>query len=169
MGLPRDCPGIAIVQHMPEKFTAQYAQRLDKTCPMGVREARDGDRLERGTVLIAPGARHMQLRCTKRSAGQDEVFERANHRLHLIDQPFQFFHMALLHLRQWPLLLVFLHKAQVGAEVEKLVLNAVQDDDHLRGRFSQGECDTDGTVRLIHIGIGREAHVGLHGAGEVTQ
>jgi two-component system chemotaxis response regulator CheB len=62
MGLPRDCPGIAIVQHMPEKFTAQYAQRLDKSCPMNVREARDGDRLERGLVLIAPGGRHMQLR-----------------------------------------------------------------------------------------------------------
>jgi two-component system, chemotaxis family, protein-glutamate methylesterase/glutaminase len=62
MGLPGDCPGIAIVQHMPEKFTAQYAQRLDKSCPMAVREARDGDRLERGLVLIAPGGRHMQLR-----------------------------------------------------------------------------------------------------------
>jgi two-component system chemotaxis response regulator CheB len=62
MGLPADCPGIAIVQHMPEKFTAMYAQRLDGICPMHVREARDGDRLERGVVLIAPGGRHMQLR-----------------------------------------------------------------------------------------------------------
>ena len=60
--LPADCPGIAIVQHMPEKFTAMYAQRLDGVCAMNVREARDGDRLERGTVLIAPGGRHMQLR-----------------------------------------------------------------------------------------------------------
>ena len=61
-GLPSDCPGIAIVQHMPEKFTAQYAQRLDRTCSMSVREAKDGDRLERGLVLIAPGGLHMQLR-----------------------------------------------------------------------------------------------------------
>jgi two-component system chemotaxis response regulator CheB len=60
--LPGDSPGIAIVQHMPEKFTAMYAQRLDGLCAMNVREARDGDRLERGVVLIAPGGRHMQLR-----------------------------------------------------------------------------------------------------------
>ena len=60
--LPSDSPGIAIVQHMPEKFTAMYAQRLDGICAMNVREAKDGDRLERGLVLIAPGGRHMQLR-----------------------------------------------------------------------------------------------------------
>jgi len=60
--LPADAPGIAIVQHMPEKFTAMYAQRLDGICAMNVREAKDGDRLERGVVLIAPGGRHMQMR-----------------------------------------------------------------------------------------------------------
>jgi two-component system, chemotaxis family, protein-glutamate methylesterase/glutaminase len=62
MALPADAPGIAIVQHMPERFTAMYAERLDGVCAMRVREARDGDRLERGLVLIAPGGRHMQLR-----------------------------------------------------------------------------------------------------------
>ena len=67
MGLPADSPGIAIVQHMPEKFTAMYANRLDASCAMRVREARDGDRLERGLVLIAPGGRHLQLR---KAAGQ---------------------------------------------------------------------------------------------------
>jgi two-component system chemotaxis response regulator CheB len=65
--LPADSPGIAIVQHMPEKFTAMYAQRMDGICAMNIREAKDGDRLERGVVLIAPGGRHMQLR---KSAGQ---------------------------------------------------------------------------------------------------
>jgi two-component system, chemotaxis family, protein-glutamate methylesterase/glutaminase len=60
--MPGDSPGIAIVLHMPEKFTAMYAQRLDGLCAMHVREARDGDRLERGVVLIAPGGKHMQLR-----------------------------------------------------------------------------------------------------------
>lgn len=65
--LPADCPGIAIVQHMPEKFTAMYAQRLDTLCAVQVREARDGDRLERGTALIAPGGRHLKLR---KAAGQ---------------------------------------------------------------------------------------------------
>jgi two-component system chemotaxis response regulator CheB len=65
--LPADAPGIAITQHMPEKFTALYASRLDTVCAMNVREARDGDRLERGVALIAPGGRHMQLR---KAAGQ---------------------------------------------------------------------------------------------------
>lgn len=60
--LPADGPGIAIVQHMPPHFTAQYARRLDGCCAMAVREARDGDRLERGLALIAPGGLHMQLR-----------------------------------------------------------------------------------------------------------
>jgi two-component system chemotaxis response regulator CheB len=65
--LPGDSPGIAIVQHMPEKFTQMYAQRLDGLCAMEIREARDGDRLQRGIVLIAPGGRHLQLR---KAAGQ---------------------------------------------------------------------------------------------------
>jgi len=65
--LPADAPGIAITQHMPEKFTAMYAQRLAGICAMKVREAKDGDRLERGLALIAPGGLHMQLR---KSAGQ---------------------------------------------------------------------------------------------------
>jgi two-component system chemotaxis response regulator CheB len=60
--LPSDAPGIAITQHMPEKFTAMYAQRLDGLCAVNVREAKDGDRLERGVVLIAPGGRHLLLR-----------------------------------------------------------------------------------------------------------
>lgn len=62
--LPADAPGIAITQHMPERFTAMYASRLDGICAMKVREAKDGDRLERGSVLIAPGGLHMQLRKT---------------------------------------------------------------------------------------------------------
>lgn len=59
--LPRTTPGIVIVQHMPESFTAAFAQRLDGLCAMDVREARDGDRVLDGRVLIAPGGRHMQL------------------------------------------------------------------------------------------------------------
>ena len=65
--MPADSPGIAIVQHMPEKFTAMYAQRLDGICAMNIREAKDGDRVERGVVLIAPGNLHMQMR---KSGGQ---------------------------------------------------------------------------------------------------
>jgi two-component system chemotaxis response regulator CheB len=60
--LPADAPGIAIVQHMPERFTAMYATRLDGICAMNVREAKTGDRIERGVALIAPGGKHMQVR-----------------------------------------------------------------------------------------------------------
>ncbi|MBL8332094.1 MAG: chemotaxis response regulator protein-glutamate methylesterase [Rubrivivax sp.] len=59
--LPRTAPGIAIVQHMPERFTAAFAERLGGLCAMEVREAQDGDRLLPGRVLIAPGGRHMSL------------------------------------------------------------------------------------------------------------
>ena len=59
--LPRTAPGMVIVQHMPERFTAALAERLNGLCAMEVREAADGDRVVDGRVLIAPGGRHMQL------------------------------------------------------------------------------------------------------------
>jgi two-component system chemotaxis response regulator CheB len=59
--LPADCPGIVIVQHMPEKFTAAFARRLDGLCQVEVKEAEDGDTVLRGRVLIAPGNRHTLL------------------------------------------------------------------------------------------------------------
>lgn len=58
---PAHCPGIAIVQHMPEKFTAAFARRLNGICAMEIKEAEDGDELITGRVLIAPGNRHMLL------------------------------------------------------------------------------------------------------------
>jgi two-component system chemotaxis response regulator CheB len=60
--LPRVSPGIVVVQHMPEKFTAAFAERLDGLCRSQVVEAKDGDRVLPGTVLIAPGGRHMSVR-----------------------------------------------------------------------------------------------------------
>ncbi len=59
--LPADCPGIAIVQHMPEQFTRSFAQRLDRSCKPQVREASDGDRLLPGHVLLAPGGKQMKI------------------------------------------------------------------------------------------------------------
>jgi two-component system chemotaxis response regulator CheB len=59
--LPPDCPAIAIVQHMPEKFTEAFARRLNTLCAVEVKEAQDGDTMLRGRVLIAPGNRHMLL------------------------------------------------------------------------------------------------------------
>lgn len=55
--MPPDAPPILVVQHMPEGFTAAFAARLDATLALQVAEARDGDVLERGRVLIAPGGR----------------------------------------------------------------------------------------------------------------
>lgn len=65
--LPRVCPGIIIVQHMPERFTAAFAERLNGLCQIEVLEARHGDRVMPGRALIAPGGRHMLL---KRSGAQ---------------------------------------------------------------------------------------------------
>ena len=59
--LPRVSPGIVIVQHMPEMFTAAFAARLDGLCQIKVQEARDGQRVLPGQALIAPGGKHMQL------------------------------------------------------------------------------------------------------------
>ena len=65
--LPRTTQGIAVVQHMPEKFTTAFAARLNDMCEMEVREADSGDRLIPGRVLIAPGGRHLEV---QRSGGQ---------------------------------------------------------------------------------------------------
>jgi two-component system, chemotaxis family, protein-glutamate methylesterase/glutaminase len=60
--LPRNCPGIVAVQHMPEKFTAAFSQRLDQVCAIEVKEAHDNDRVLPGRALIAPGGRQMTLK-----------------------------------------------------------------------------------------------------------
>ncbi|MDR3527114.1 MAG: chemotaxis response regulator protein-glutamate methylesterase [Rhizomicrobium sp.] len=59
--LPADCPGIVIVQHMPEHFTTSFAERLNGLCECEVKEAADGDTVLRGRVLIAPGNYHTML------------------------------------------------------------------------------------------------------------
>lgn len=59
---PVDCPGIVIVQHMPENFTAAFARRLNTTCRIEVKEAENGDSVLRGRALIAPGNRHTLLK-----------------------------------------------------------------------------------------------------------
>jgi two-component system chemotaxis response regulator CheB len=65
--LPRVCPGMVIVQHMPEKFTAAFADRLNSLCRIEVKEAQNNDRVMPGRALIAPGGKHMML---KRSGAQ---------------------------------------------------------------------------------------------------
>ena len=68
--LPRVTPGIVIVQHMPEKFTAAFAQRLNSLCQIEVKEAQNNDRVSNSRALIAPGGKHMLL---KRNGAQYHV------------------------------------------------------------------------------------------------
>jgi two-component system chemotaxis response regulator CheB len=60
--IPEDSPGMVVVQHMPEKFTASFAARLDSLCRVTVKEAADGDSVIPGQVLIAPGNKHTLLK-----------------------------------------------------------------------------------------------------------
>ncbi len=60
--MPRNAPGIVIVQHMPEKFTTSFAKRLNDTCEIEVREAKNNDSVIPGVALIAPGNFHMIVR-----------------------------------------------------------------------------------------------------------
>lgn len=59
--MPRVPVGIVVVQHMPEKFTAAFAARLNSLCDSEVIEGTDGDRVLPGRIIIAPGGRHMSI------------------------------------------------------------------------------------------------------------
>jgi two-component system chemotaxis response regulator CheB len=61
MGLPSDCPPVLITQHMPPRFTAAFAERLNRECPMAVSEAVHNETIEPGHVYIAPGSHHLQI------------------------------------------------------------------------------------------------------------
>lgn len=58
---PEDTPPVVIVQHMPEGFTRMYAQRLNRSCKMEVKEAQDGDRLRAGLIIVGAGNHHLRL------------------------------------------------------------------------------------------------------------
>ena len=60
--MPLDAPGIVVVQHMPEKFTAAFAERLNRICGIDVKEAENQDTVLRGRALIAPGNHHLLLK-----------------------------------------------------------------------------------------------------------
>jgi len=67
VSFPAGAPGTVIVQHMPEYFTKSFAERLNSTCEINVKEAENGDRVIPGRALLAPGNKHMVL---KRSGAQ---------------------------------------------------------------------------------------------------
>lgn len=69
--LPADMPPMVITQHIPAGFSLSFAARLNKLCPMQVREAVDGERLQRGIALVAPGDFHLIIR----RLGADYVVE----------------------------------------------------------------------------------------------
>jgi two-component system chemotaxis response regulator CheB len=60
--LPAATTAIVIVQHMPERFTTMFAARLNEMSQIEVREAQNGDKVQRGRALLAPGGRHMMLK-----------------------------------------------------------------------------------------------------------
>ena len=66
-----DIPGVVVVQHMPPGFTGMFAERMNNQCQITVKEAKDGDRVKQGQVLIAPGDKHMRL--TKSDEGYHVV------------------------------------------------------------------------------------------------
>ena len=74
--MPIDVPPIIVVQHMPGHFTAAFAKHLNDICQINVREAKHGESLAPGQVLIAPGDKHMEL---NRSG--------SNYRVKVVDGP----------------------------------------------------------------------------------
>jgi two-component system chemotaxis response regulator CheB len=60
--LPKNVPGIVIVQHIPPVFSRMFAQRLNSSTQLQVKEARSGDYVQMGQVLIAPGDQHMKIK-----------------------------------------------------------------------------------------------------------
>jgi two-component system, chemotaxis family, protein-glutamate methylesterase/glutaminase len=62
VGLPENCPGIVVTQHIPAVFSRSFANRLNELCAIRVREAEDGDKIEPGLALVAPGNFHMLLK-----------------------------------------------------------------------------------------------------------
>ncbi len=69
-GLPENIPGIVIVQHIPPGFSKMFADRMNSQCKLHVKEAENGDYLEPGKVIIAPGNKHMRI---KNIAGRYKV------------------------------------------------------------------------------------------------
>ncbi|MCR6631793.1 MAG: chemotaxis response regulator protein-glutamate methylesterase [Magnetospirillum sp.] len=62
LALPPDAPPVVVTQHIPPKFSASFAERLNGMAAVRVKEAADGDRIVAGHVFIAPGDRHMEVR-----------------------------------------------------------------------------------------------------------
>ena len=60
--MPTNCPAIVITQHIPPVFSTSFAQRMDRTCAINVKEAQHGDKLTAGWAYIAPGGLHLSIK-----------------------------------------------------------------------------------------------------------
>ncbi|MDC9503322.1 MULTISPECIES: chemotaxis response regulator protein-glutamate methylesterase [unclassified Pseudoalteromonas] len=60
--MPTNCPAIVITQHIPPVFSTSFAQRMDRTCAINVKEAQHGDKLTAGWAYIAPGGLHLNIK-----------------------------------------------------------------------------------------------------------
>lgn len=150
--LPPSAPGIVIVQHMPEKFTGQFAERMNALCRVSVREARNNERIIRGQVLIAPGGRHLRLH---RSGAQ--------YRVEVFDGPVVNRHKPSVDV-------LFRAVAQsAGANAAGFLLTGMGDDG---ARGLKAMCDAGATTfaqdeaTSVVFGMPREA-IALNAAAEV--
>ncbi len=114
IGLPADMPGIAIVQHMPVNFTTLFAERLNNQCALNVREARNGDSLTGGKVLIAPGGKQMEI-ISNRNGYEVKVYdgEPVNRHCPSVDV---LFNSAANHIGQYALGMILTGMGRDGAE-----------------------------------------------------
>ena len=137
------CPGVVVVQHMPEKFTAAFAERLNGLCRIDVAEAKDGDRVRPGLALIAPGGRHMQL-----------VRSGAQYRVKVFDGPPVNRHKPSVDV-------LFRSVAQVAANNALGIIMTGMGDDGARGLLAMQQAGADTVAQdeasCVVFGMPREA------------
>jgi len=151
--LPPDSPGIVMVQHMPEKFTASFAARLDSLSRIRVSEARDGDRILPGHALLAPGNYHMEV-----------VRSGADYRVRVFQDP------PVNHHRPSVDVLFRSCARFVGANAVGAILTGMGDDG-ARGMFAMRQAGARTVAQdeatCVVFGMPREA-IALGGAEEVA-
>ncbi len=151
--LPAVSTGLVIVQHMPEKFTALFAQRLNSICAIEVREAKNGDRVIPGLALIAPGGRHMML---KRSGAQYQV--------EVVDGP-------LVNRHKPSVDVLFRSVAQAAGRNALGIIMTGMGDDGARGLLEMHEAGAttlaEDESTCVVFGMPKEA-IKLGGAGKVV-
>ncbi|GAB6090394.1 protein-glutamate methylesterase/protein-glutamine glutaminase [Spirochaeta dissipatitropha] len=142
--LPPDAPGIVIVQHMPEKFTAAFAKRLDGLCRISIKEAENNDTIIRGRALIAPGNKHTLV---KRSG--------ARYYVEVIDGPLVSRHRPSVDV-------LFRSAARYAGKNTVAVIMTGMGDDGARGMLELKDCGAytigQNEETCVVYGMPQEAH-----------